>query len=238
MVVDRGQFEDESAFDSAFDATRTSGDESKDTLDVIFGLTQVISRRWITQFNLSFSEVDGYQTDPYKVVSRVDNTGLATAQIYESRPDTRSKQAFYAQSKYHFGKSIWDISYRFADDDWGITAHTVETRYRFLFDNNSYLEPHIRFHQQGEADFYQPFLLDSDALPEYVSADYRIGKMDAYTLGFKYGKKLKNGREYALRLEYYNQSPKDIGVDAPGQLSGADLYPSVDAIILQFSYKF
>jgi len=238
MVVDTGQFDDEAAFDAAFDETRAGGDESKDTADIIFGLTQVINRRWITQFNLSLSEVDGYQTDPYKVVSVVDSSGTATAQLYENRPETRSKQAFFAQSKYHFSNSVWDVSYRFADDDWGITAHTLETRYRFLFDNNSYLEPHIRFHQQSEADFYQPFLLEGDTLPEFVSADYRIGKLDAYTFGIKYGKKLENGREYGVRLEYYEQSPKAAGGDAPGQLSNADLYPSVDALILQFSYKF
>ena len=72
MVVDNGQFASEQDFDTAFDATRQSGGEdSKNTADAIIGITQVINRRWITQFNLSFSAVDGYLTDPYKVVSEV-----------------------------------------------------------------------------------------------------------------------------------------------------------------------
>ncbi|MFL0799475.1 MAG: DUF3570 domain-containing protein [Agarilytica sp.] len=239
MVVNSGQFADETSFRSAFDATRrTDGEDGKDTVDLIVGLTQVINRRWISQFNLSLSEVDGYLTDPYKVVSEVSATGIATRQLYESRPESRSKQAFFAQSKYHYEKSVWGISYRLTDDDWGIQSHTLESRYRLLFDNNSYLEPHLRFYQQGEADFYTPFIREGDPLPEFASADYRIGKLNTYTLGVKYGKKLSGGREYGVRLEYYSQAPQDVGVEAPDELSGLDLYPSVDAVILQFDYKF
>lgn len=239
MVVDNGQFANEEAFRSAFDATRQQGGEDgKDTVDVVLGLTQVINHRWITQFNLSFSQVDGYLTDPYKVVSEVDASGTAIRQLYENRPDSRSKQAFFAQSKYHFGKSVWDISYRLTDDDWGIQSHTLESRYRFLFENNSYLEPHIRLYQQGEADFYKPFISEGEAVSEFASADYRIGKLNTYTLGVRYGKKLNSGREYGARLEYYSQAPQDVGAGAPGELSGLDLYPTLDAVVLQFDYKF
>ncbi|PCK07305.1 MAG: hypothetical protein COA42_15040 [Alteromonadaceae bacterium] len=238
-VPDAEQFDSQEAFDQAFNATRQSGgDDSKNTLDIIFGLTQVINRRWITQFNFSLSEVDGYLTDAYKIVSEVNTDGRAISQRYESRPSTRSKMAFFAQSKYHFKKSVWDISYRISDDDWGLTGQSLETRYRYMFANNSYLEPHIRFYQQDAADFYQPFLLAGEALPEFVSADYRIGKLNTYTVGLKYGKKINNGREYGVRLEYYNQTPQDIGIEAPGQLAAQDLYPSINAVIVQFSYKY
>lgn len=239
MVVDTGQFANDEAFRAAFNATRqTGGEDGKDTADVILGLTQVINRRWLTQFNLSLSEIDGYLSDPYKVVSRVDNSGTAIDQLYENRPDTRSKQALFAQSKYHFENSVWDISYRLTNDDWGIQSHTIESRYRFLFANNSYLEPHIRVYQQSEADFYSPFLRDGEVLPEFASADYRIGKLNTYTFGVKYGKKLNSGREYGVRIEYYNQAPQDPGVAAPGQLSSLELYPSLDAVIVQFNYSF
>lgn len=239
MVVDEGQFASDSAFDAAFDATRQSGgDDTKNTFDVVFGLTQVINRRWITQFNVSLSSVDGYLTDPFKLVSEVDNTGTTVVNRYEHRPDSRSKQAVFAQSKYHFENSIWDVSLRFSDDDWGVQSTTLETRYRWLFDNGSYIEPHFRFYQQSEADFYTPFLLDGEALPEYASADYRIGNLDTYTFGIKYGKKLDSGREYGVRLEYYSQTPNDVGGDKPGQLADLDLYPSLDAVVLQFNYSF
>ena len=239
MVVDSGQFASDADYQAAFDATRqTEGDDTKSTVDLVLGITQGMNRRWLTQFNLGFSSVSGYLTDPYKLVSSLDESGLAVAQLYESRPDTRSKQFFYAQSKYHFENSIWDVSYRLTNDDWGIASHTLESRYKFLFKNKSYLEPHIRIYQQQEADFYRPYLMASDDLPEFASADYRIGKLNAYTVGLKYGKTTAKGNEYGIRLEYYSQAPQSIGGEVPEQLEGLDLYSSIDAVILQFNYKF
>ncbi|WNO10817.1 DUF3570 domain-containing protein [Teredinibacter sp. KSP-S5-2] len=239
MVVNLGQYASDDEFRTAFDLTRDdSADDTKNTLDVLLGVTQVINRRWITQFNFGISEVDGYQTGPYKVVSVVDASGTTQSNLYEQRPDTRSKHTFFAQSKYQFSKNIWDFSYRYAGDDWGITSHTLDTRYRIPFGNNNYIEPHVRYYQQSEADFYTPFLVDSEATPEFASADYRIGKMDAYTFGIKYGKKLSKGHEYGVRLEYYSQVPKDVGKNRPGQLQDQDLFPKLDALILQFNYSF
>lgn len=239
MVVDEGQFASRDEYFEAFNLTRQSGGEdARNTLDLVLGLTQVINRRWITQFNIGVSNVDGYLTDPYKLVSVVDDNGIALSHRYESRPDTRAKQTFYAQSKYHFAKSIWDISYRFANDDWGVQSHTVDTHWRLPFGDNSYFEPHVRLYQQAEADFYMPFVYHDETLPEFVSADYRIGKLNAYTLGLKYGKQLKRGHEFGVRLEYYNQAPQDVGKAAPGELASLDLYPSLDALVLQFDYSF
>src|SRR5690606_33452379 len=112
-------------------------------------------------------------------------------------------------------------------DDWDITSHTLETRWRLPFGDSHFIEPHLRFYQQSEAEFYTPFLLDTETLPEYASADYRIGKLNAYTLGLKYGRQLANGHEFGVRFEYYSQAPQDVGKDAPGQLQEMDLYPKV-----------
>ncbi len=76
------------------------------------------------------------------------------------------------------------------------------------------------------------------AIPEFVSADYRIGEMDAYTVGLKYGFKMNQGNDVALRLEYYKQTPKSSGQEAFGDLQGIDLFEELDAIILQVSYSF
>jgi hypothetical protein len=238
-MVFESDFANNSAFRAAFDQTRqTGGEDTKDTIDIILGLTQVISKNWITQFNLSFSEVDGYLTDPYKVVSEVDAAGISQRQLYENRPDSRSKQAFFMQSKYHFGSGVWDVSYRFTDDDWDIQSHTLETRYRFLLNQQSYLEPHLRYYRQSEAEFYKTFLLNTEATPEFVSADYRIGKLDTYTVGLKYGRERSNGKEHSVRLEYYRQAPKSIGETTPGVLNQLELFPELDAVIVQYSYEF
>ncbi|MDO7086545.1 DUF3570 domain-containing protein [Pseudocolwellia sp. AS88] len=217
---------------------RDGSDEDKTTIDLLFGLTQVISRQTIMQFNYSYSQVDGYQTDPFKVVSVVDDNGIAQQQLYENRPDTREKNSIYWQTKYHFlSDSIIDFSYRYFWDDWDITSHTVDARYRLPLGNH-YIEPHIRFYTQEAANFYQPFQKGGSALPEYMSADYRVGKMDGITVGVKYGIPMKDNTELSFRLEFFQQSSKSNGDELPGVLNELDLYPSVDAIIAQVNYSF
>lgn len=231
------------SWDNDFAETRIESDDTKTTIDILLGFTQVINRQMIMQFNYSYSMVDGYLTDPFKVISVVNgSSGLTQDNIYESRPDSRVKHSLYVQSLYHFEKSVLDVSYRYMWDDWEITSHTIDSRFRIplgdAFGTESYIQPHFRFYQQDAAEFYQPFLIDGEALPTYASADYRIGEMTAYTVGLKYGLLVNNGHELSFRLEYYRQAPTDAGFDEPGALKDVDLYPTIDAIIGQVTYSF
>jgi hypothetical protein len=214
------------------------GAQDKDTIDVLFGLTQIINRRTIMQFNYGMSVSDGYLNDPYKLVSVVNNQGTVQDTLFESRPDSRTKHNVYWQTKYAMDSGVVDLSYRFATDDWDIQSHTLESRLRYNLSDNSYIQPHLRYYQQSAAEFYQPFLLSDQPLPTYASADYRLGDMDAYTVGLKYGQKLDNGDTWAVRVEYYQQNPKNAGFAEPGQLAELDLYPSIKALIVQFNYQF
>ena len=64
------------------------GNENKNVQDVLLGVTQVVTRRWITQGNVSVEHSSGYETDPYKIVTEVDAQGndAAGVYMYESRP--------------------------------------------------------------------------------------------------------------------------------------------------------
>lgn len=217
---------------------KCTNDDNKTIVDLLFGVTQVINKRMITQFNYSYSQADGYMTDPFKMVSLVNDRGITQRNIYESRPDSRAKHSFYGQAKYHFDNSVVDASYRYMTDDWEIDSHTIDTRLRYFLADGSYLEPHFRYYTQSAADFYQTYLMEGQTTPEFVSADYRIGEMDAYTVGLKYGFKLDQGNDVAVRLEYYKQTPKSSGQEAFGDIQGIDLFEELDAIILQVSYSF
>ena len=81
-------------------------------------------------------------------------------------------------------------------------------------------------------------MVDGVPLPSYASADYRLGDFDALTVGLKYGWTLASGNEMSARIEFYKQDG-----DAPqDQLIGnqltREMYPDLDAIIAQFSYRF
>lgn len=233
--------EDDDAFewdDDYEEGENKDSSDNKTTTDLIFGVTQVINRRMLMQFNYGLSVVDGYMTDPYKLLSVVDSAGITQDVIYEGRPDSRTKHSFFWQTKYALDNGVVDVSYRYATDDWEIDSHTIDSRFRFNLGDNNYIQPHLRYYQQSAADFYRPFLNQGEQLPMYASADYRVGEMTAYTVGLKYGHKMENGQEWAVRAEYYQQDPKNAGFDEPGALADLDLYPSVKAVILQFNYHF
>lgn len=229
-------------WEAEFAKTRVGHSDEKTTTDVLIGFTQVINRRMITAFNYSYSMVSGYLTDPFKVVSVLNNAGIAQDYIYENRPDSRVKQSTFMQAKYHFDdsflNSVADVSYRYMWDDWGISSHTIDTRFTIPIGQVSYIEPHIRFYQQSAADYFKPYVIDKQTPIGFLSADYRIGEMAAITVGAKYGVLLNGDNELSFRLEYYRQMPTNAGfIDPPG-LNTEDLYPIVEAVIAQVSYSF
>ncbi len=232
MVVDTGQFASEDDYWQAFNATRLANNGDKQTIDLLASVTQVISKTTLAQLSYSYSDVSGYLTDPFKVVSMLDTQGVAQQYRYESRPSSRRKHSIFSQIKHFTELAIYDVSYRYMRDDWQIESHTLETRIRFDTGGDSYLQPHLRFYRQQAAEFYRPYHFDNQPLPDYLSADYRIGDMDATTLGLKFGWKLASGKGMAVRLEYYQQQVSDHGFDN----FGLNISPSVDAIILQLNY--
>ncbi|MEL4241958.1 DUF3570 domain-containing protein [Shewanella xiamenensis] len=234
----RDNFTSDEAYRSAFDATRQTSSDDKQTADLMLGITQILNQRWLLQANYGLSSVSGYLTDPYKVLSVVDNNGTTENIVYENRPDSRLKHSFYMMTKGALDSGVVDFSYRYTTDDWDLTSHTLETHYRYYFSGSFYGQLHLRYYQQASVNFYQPFLMAESPLPEFASADYRIGDMSAYTVGVKFGHRLSGGHEMTYRLEYYQQDPKNNGTELPGQLQNYDLFPTQKAITAQFSYSF
>lgn len=239
--------------DTDFAASRDSASDSKTIIDALFGVTQVINRNTIMQFNYSVSMSDGYLSDPFKVLSVIDDTtgsnfggNLAdnidaanNVYLYEARPDSRIKHSLYWQTKYALANGdVIDGSYRFMLDDWGINSHTFDFRYRWQL-GSSYLEPHFRYYMQSEADFYKRYITETEynagKLKE-ATADYRLGDLDGMTVGLKYGHKLDNDHEFNMRVEYYLQSSS--GDKGFGLLKDQDLYPDTKALIFQVGYSF
>jgi hypothetical protein len=211
-------------------------------LDAMVGVTQLLSPRSLVQLNYSASRSTGYQNDPYKILSVVDANANPLYYVYESRPDTRLKQSVYGQYK-HFirGSDVLDLSYRYMMDDWGIKSHTVDFTYRWNFSSIHYLEPHLRWYRQNQADFYHA-ALDSgeETTLQFASADPRLGAFSAYTGGLKYGRRLHNGMSWDIRAEYYMQHGQVTGLPpvAGTALSQFNIAPSLNAAYLTLGFSF
>lgn len=233
------------------DTSNRTGDKDKDVLDVVFGVTQVVSKNLLLQANYSLSQSDGYLNNPYKVLSLVDgvsgdtlpripgpNGGPSGEFLFENRPDERTQHSLYTQAKYFMNGKVLDASYRYMTDDWEIDSHTLDVRYRWPVGDSSYIEPHVRYYTQSEAEFYRLSIDDSAPLPQFASSDYRLGNFDAITAGLKYGWKTRNDNDMSLRVEWYMQSGTVPATQLIGNQAGRDNYPDLNALIVQFSYRF
>jgi hypothetical protein len=226
--------------------TWTQTGEPKHVVDLLVGVTQVLGRHTIGQLNFSRSQSDGYQTDPYKIISVVDPvTGDLAAgpdpgiglYLYENRPSSRTKDSVFGMLKHDFGGNVLDASYRVMTDDWGVDSHTLDVHFRWRFSPDKFLQPHVRFYSQTAASFYHTVLFEGQAIPQYATADYRLGEMSAVTLGLEFGSKTSLG-QFSARLEVYRQSAKPSPDALVGSLRGLDLTPDMTAVIAQISYKF
>ena len=218
---------------------KSPSSQDKTQLGFVLGVTQVLTRNWLTEFNYSYDKQNGYETDPYRVISVVDPTsGLPTSTLYESRPRERQTQSGYWENKIEFGPALTDISLRYFKDDWGITSKTVDASERLNLSRYWYIEPNIRWYQQTAANFYHSYLVGSQALPAFASSDARLANFHALTYGAKIGFRLSGRSEIYVRGEYYAQSGTNHPVGAIGQLHQQDLFPGTKAAYAFLGYQW
>ena len=223
-----------------------SAHKSKHGEGLLLGLTQVMTRSWLTQVSMSLDRFSGYLNDPYKIVSVIDGAGNPISYVYESRPDSRTRRSAYLENRVAWQRSSAVLSLRYMTDTWGVRSDTAQLRLRWWNSaRDQYFEPSARWYRQTAADFYRPWIVNGEAPAPYASADSRLAAFHALTYGMKYGFLLndrlgrfaREGAEFNLRLEYYQQTIQD-GPAGPGALSGLDLYPRLKAILFQFGFSY
>ncbi|HFC53648.1 MAG TPA: DUF3570 domain-containing protein [Gammaproteobacteria bacterium] len=196
---------------------------NKRGLEGMLGVSRIINRRTVAQLNYTIKTLDGYLTDPYKVIS-MTREGIELKRFYESRPDSRLRQTLYGKLVHQLeNRDTIQLSYRYYWDDWGIGSHTIDYRHRRNLSAGQYLEPHLRLYTQSAADFFY-HSLPYGPEPEYASADYRLDKINSITLGAKYGRPAWGGT-LRFRLEYLYQSFAEAE------------YDTNKALIFQASFK-
>jgi hypothetical protein len=186
-------------------------DGKKRVWDRTVGLTQILNRRTLVRLSYTAGQLDGYLNDPYKIVSVVDSdSGDPVTYYSENRPTTRSSNAIYMEAAHQpKDQDVINVSYRYYWDDWGITSHTLDFRYRYEIGTH-YIQPHIRFYRQSAADFFYPYLTEDqeadflkieDPGDRFFSSDYRLDKLTTTTIGIKYGLPVSNFGEFRIRIE-------------------------------------
>jgi hypothetical protein len=218
---------------------KTTKSKSKTQVGLVVGLTQVVTRNWLMQLNYAYDNQNGYQSDPYRILSVVDpSSGEPLQNIYENRPNQRISQSIFWDNKLDFGPALTDISLRYFKDSWGITSKTAEVSERLDLSSSFYIEPSVRWYQQSAANFFHYYLVSGQTLPSYASSDIRLGKFTSITYGAKAGYALSGRTEIYLRGGLYSQTGDGHPADAIGQLKNQNLFSGTKAMFAFVGYTW
>jgi hypothetical protein len=214
----------------------------KNVGDAVFSLSQVLGRQTLLQMNYSVDRSSGYLNDPYKILSVVQDASSASPgdpadYIYESRPDTRTKQALYGELRRFIAGTTTDVSYRYFWDDWGIRSHAVDLFEHVPLPHGHAIEPHVRWYRQSQADFFHTYLVQGQALPQFASADARLAAFDAWTFGLKYSLPVNETDELGFSAEYYDQTGTRAPPNPVGILGQYDLFPALNVFMLRIGFS-
>lgn len=227
------------------DGTRyeSGSSRSKDVTDGLVGVSRVLTRRWMVSVNAARTHEQGYLTEPYKIVSLIDATGypIPESLLTEKRPSTRNRNSVVGSSVYHFAKDVLYTTYRYYWDDWGVRSHTVDLKYRQELPEHDWLQPHVRYYQQTQADFFTfglPLSQPVSQRPKYASSDLRLGPLRTLTLGASYGFRWPDlPGEFSLRGEYLRQWGDGHPSYAIGAQRTLDLFPPEDVFTVTAGYS-
>lgn len=154
------------------------GEEKKDTLDAMAGISQVLNTKTLLTANLTLGMLDGYLSDPYKVAE------VNGSLVPDHRPDSKDRQiAYVALTRFiEAANASLETSYRFYNDSFGIQSHTLGLAWYQKLSETFTLRPAVRYYTQTEADFYG---VRFSGNPEFYSSDYRVSAFDSIGYGLK-----------------------------------------------------
>jgi len=148
------------------------------------GITQILTRNTIINFNYELLTDQGYLANPYRKI-RYSSPGVGEGftladQVY---PNTRTSSSFGLLAKYYLPwRAALGVQYRYFRDTWGISASTAQADYTVPAWGRWIFEGSFRFYTQTHADFY------SDLFPyanyqNYMARDRELASFNSYTVG-------------------------------------------------------
>jgi hypothetical protein len=213
----------------------------KDVSNFVFGISRVLTRRWMLAFDASRTHETGYLTEPYKLISLVDPlTGIPLEDLTDKRPTVRDRTSLLFSSVYHLKQDVLYLSYRHYWDTWNLKSNTYDAKYRHDLSSHLYLEPHVRYYKQTPASFFTVGLISGEPLPDFATADYRLGLLKTITAGTAIGLSHIGDTpgEWTIRAEYIRQTGDSFPSEAIGIQKQYDLFPAMNTVAIVVGYSF
>ncbi|MEQ1620875.1 MAG: DUF3570 domain-containing protein [Methylococcales bacterium] len=201
-------------------------DETSTFHNFNLGLSQILSKNTLVQLNGSYSNQNGYLTNPYKSVfvrgeitayeyfqhaidsrplDQLTNLEVVGFDLFrETRPDQRNQWAFSSRLNQFIPglDAALHADYRYYLDDWGIDSHTFELSWHQPLPQGFMIIPNIRYYSQSQADFFAPYFLAPRADGNY-SSDFRLSAYGALSGGVTVSKQFTKGVSLEAGFEYY-----------------------------------
>jgi len=200
--------------DAIHPVNRIVENASRQTINLLAGVTQVLTPVDIAQLTLTHSRGHGYYSDPYKLV--------------DNRPGERQQSTLLTQWNHRLidADATTRLSYRYYRDSYGISAHTLNAEWVQSLSHGWTLTPALRLYTQRAAQFYFDPVYGSEPFPPgyvfggsaYTSADQRLAGFGAATLGLKVAKQIDRDWSVDVKFERYQQRSawRVFGSGSPG----------------------
>jgi hypothetical protein len=166
----------------------------RETLDFLFGITQVLNAGTILQSNLTYSTGHGYYSDPYKLL--------------DTRPDHRRTFAWLTRLNQYVSATdaTLKLLYRYIHDSFGDHSHTFEAAWYQPLPNGFAITPSLRYYTQSAADFYFGPPFGNGLVPgEPYTPDTRLSAFGALTPSLRIDKSFDHGWSAEISFSYYRQ---------------------------------
>jgi hypothetical protein len=177
--------------------------DQKDIRSAWVGVTRIVSKRGIMKFGLGYSYRDGFLTDPYK--------------LNDKRPDERKEWTASTGYRHFFigQNAALHADYRYFNDDWGISSHTIDVAWHQNLGQRSQLIPFLRYYTQDEADFFSNQV---DFNARYYADDSRLSAFGSLSAGLRYNYSFTHWRVNLAGERYRSNNDWGIygGDESPG----------------------
>jgi hypothetical protein len=189
-------------------------DQSRQSVNLMAGVTQILTPRDIVQLTVTNTHGHGYFSDPYK--------------SFDNRPPERDQRTLLLRWNHHHAGTggTSRLSYRYYHDSFGIRAHTYGGEYVQPLGKDWTVTPSARIYTQRAAGFYfdpvsadAPFPADVLAgRTQFSSADQRLAGFGALTFGVKVARQLGPDWLVDVKVESYRQRSawRLFGSGSPG----------------------
>lgn len=163
-----------------------SWEKDKNVLSLNAGLTQNITKSWLIQLNLWYSNNSGFLSDAYQVIG-INNLGRV--KFYSpAYPDNRDRRAAGIRTVFALDDiSSIQVGYRYYWDTWDIKSNTANILYQRYLSENIRGVFGWRIYNQSKAYFFLP---EYTAPLELMAVDSKLN--ESVTNEFEVSLKFKN----------------------------------------------